>query len=117
VDQKWRDALNVAAAEPTGWQAGSGRVRAQGADRKMAVEVKKLPQAAVHVAATEGKTPQAGGEGKRCTFADVLGCPGRHAPWRCGAFRSTRAEERANVIEDNRLCAFCLLHDRAKACR
>jgi hypothetical protein len=28
-----------------------------------------------------------------------------------------RAEERAKIIEDNRLCAFCLLLDRAIACR
>jgi hypothetical protein len=50
-------------------------------------------------------------------FADVLGCPGQHAPWKCRAFRNIRAEERARIIEDNRLCAFCLLHDRAVACR
>jgi hypothetical protein len=47
----------------------------------------------------------------------VLGCPRQHAPWGCGAFGSIRAEERARIIEDNRLCAFCLLHDRAEACR
>jgi hypothetical protein len=27
------------------------------------------------------------------------------------------AEARARIIEDNRLCAFCMLHDRAIACR
>jgi hypothetical protein len=38
-------------------------------------------------------------------------------PWRCWRFGSKRAEKRAKIIEDNRLCAFCLLHDRAMACR
>jgi hypothetical protein len=33
------------------------------------------------------------------------------------AFGSIQAEKRARIIEDNRLCAFCLLHDRAVACR
>jgi hypothetical protein len=80
------------------------------------VEAKKLSHAAIHVAAAEEKPSQAGGGGKRCTFADVLGCPGQHAPWWCGACGSIRAEERAKIIEDNRLCAFCLLHDRAEAC-
>jgi hypothetical protein len=81
------------------------------------VEAKKLLTAVIHVATTEDKPPQPGGEAKRCTFADVLGCPGQHASWRCGAFGSIRAEERARITEDNRLCAFCLLHDRAEACR
>jgi hypothetical protein len=50
-------------------------------------------------------------------FTGVLGCPRQRAPWKCGAFGSIRAEERAKIIEDNRLCAFCLLHDRAVPCR
>jgi hypothetical protein len=117
VDQKWRDALNVAAAEPTGWNIGNSGTKSQGADKKGSAEAKKLSTAAIHVATAEEKPPQVGAEGRRCTFADVLGCPGQHAPWRCGAFGSIRAEERAKIIEDNRLCAFCLLHDRAEACR
>jgi hypothetical protein len=78
---------------------------------------KKLSHTAIHVAAVEEKPPLAGGSGKRCTFADVLGCPGHHTPWRCGAFGSIQAEERARIIEDHQLWAFCLLHDRAVACR
>jgi hypothetical protein len=69
------------------------------------------------VAADEEKPPQAEGSGRRCIFADVLRCSGRHPPWKCGAFGNIRAEERAKFIEDNQLCAFCLLHDRAEACR
>jgi hypothetical protein len=117
VDQKWRDALNVVAAEPAGWNPGGGGIRQQGTDKRGTAEAKKLSKAAIHVATTEEKTPQASVEAKRCTFADVLGCPGQHAPWRCGAFGSIWAEERARIIEDNRLCAFCLLHERAEACR
>jgi hypothetical protein len=118
VDQKWRDALNVAAAEPAGWNVGSSGTGTHGADRRGPAEAtKKLSHAAIHVAAMEEKPPQPGGGSKRCTFVDVLGCPGQHAPWRCGAFGSIRAEERARIIEENRLWAFCLLHDRAVACR
>jgi hypothetical protein len=116
VDQKWRDGLNVAAAEPAEWSTGS-----HGTDRRARhgpVEAaKKLSHAAIHVTAVEEKPPQAGGSGNRCMFADVLGCPRQHAPWKCGAFGNIRAEERARIIEDNRLCPFCLLHDRAVVCR
>ncbi len=42
VDQKWRDALNVAAAEPAGWNPGGGETRPQGADKKGPAEAKKL---------------------------------------------------------------------------
>jgi hypothetical protein len=83
VDQKWKDALNVAAAELAGWNAGSGRPRTQGTDKRGSTEAaRKFSQAAIHVVAVEEKPPQARGGGKRCTFADVLGCPGQHAPWR-----------------------------------
>jgi hypothetical protein len=47
----------------------------------------------------------------------VLGCSGQHAQWLCGAFGSIKAEEQAKIIEDNKLCSFGLLHDRAEACR
>ncbi len=73
--------------------------------------------ATIHVAAAERKPPQAGGSGRRCIFADVLRCSGQHPPWKYEPFGNIRAEERAKIIEDNRLWAFCLLHDRAVACR
>jgi hypothetical protein len=45
-----------------------------------------------------------------------MGCSGQHPPWNCKLFGNIRAKEREKIIEDNRLCAFCLLHDRAKTC-
>jgi hypothetical protein len=70
VDQKWRDALNVAAAEPPSWGTGSGKGAPHGGDRRGMAEAKKLAQ----------------------------------------------AKEREKIIEDNQLCPFCLLHDKAKPC-
>ncbi len=61
VDQKWRDALNVAAAEPTGWNIGSSGARTQGAKKKGPAEAKKPSHAAIHVAAPEEKPPSRGG--------------------------------------------------------
>jgi hypothetical protein len=39
-----------------------------------------------------------------------------HPPWHCKLFGRIQAREREEIIEDNRLCPFCLLHDRAKPC-
>jgi hypothetical protein len=113
VDQKWRDALNVAAAEP----AGGGRVATHEADKKGQAEAaRKLAQAAIHVTAADERPPQQGDGGRQCIFADVLGCSGSHPPWKCRRFGNIRPKEREKIIEDNQLCAFCLLHDRAKMC-
>ncbi len=61
MDQKWRDALNMAAAEPAGWNTGSSGAGAQGADRKGPAEAaKKLSHAAIHVTAAEEKPPGRG---------------------------------------------------------
>jgi hypothetical protein len=65
VDQKWRDALNMAAAEPAGWVAGSGRAAACDHDKRGPAEGKKLAQAAIHVAAAEEKPQQYGEDGRR----------------------------------------------------
>jgi hypothetical protein len=49
-------------------------------------------------------------------FKDVMGCPGTHPPWHCKVFGKLPAKEREKIIKDNRLCPFCLLHDKDKPC-
>jgi hypothetical protein len=118
VDQKWRDALNVAAAEPPAWGAGSGgRAPPQeGGRRGGAVEATKLTKASVHVAGVDGKRSRQGEGGRPCMFKDVMGCPGTHPPWHCKVFGKLPAREREKIIKDNRLCPFCLLHGKDKTC-
>jgi hypothetical protein len=116
VDQKWRDALNVAAAEPSSWGAGSGgRVSFQDA-RKEATKLAKAGAAAVHVLEAGGKRNQQGDVARVCVFKEVMGCSGAHPPWFCKAFGKMPAKERERLITDNRLCPFCLLHDKDKQC-
>jgi hypothetical protein len=75
VDQKWRDALNVAAAEPPSWGTGSGRSAPQeGEKRGGMAEAKKLAKASVHITGLDGKRQCQGDSGRRCIFADVMGC-------------------------------------------
>jgi hypothetical protein len=45
-----------------------------------------------------------------------MGCAGTHPPWFCRAFGKLPAREREKLIVDNKLCPFCLLHDKEKPC-
>jgi hypothetical protein len=117
VDQKWRDALNVAAAEPPAWGAGSGgRVTFQDSGRKEVAKPAKAGAAAVHVTGADGQRPRQGDGGRVCVFKGVMGCSGTHPPWLCKAFGKLPARERERLIVDNKLCPFCLLHDKDKLC-
>ncbi len=118
VDQKWQDALNVAAAEPLAWGAGGGgRPTPQDGARKEAAKLAKAGAAAVHVTGVDGKRHRQGDSGRTCVFKDIMGCPGMHPPWLCKVFGGLPAGEREKIIRDNRLCPFCLLHDKDKPCR
>jgi hypothetical protein len=117
VDQKWRDALNVAAAEPPAWGAGGGGKGApQDGARREAAKGPKAGAAAVHVTGTDGKRHRQGDSGRACVFKDVMGCMTAHPPWLCKVFGKLPAGEREKLITDNQLCPFCLLHDKDKPC-
>jgi hypothetical protein len=117
VDQKWRDALNVAAAEPPAWGAGGGgRTAPQDSARKETAKVPKAGAAAMHVTGVDGKRHRQGDSGRTCVFKDVMRCIAAHTPWLCKVFGRLPAGEREKLITDNRLCPFCLLHDKDKPC-
>ncbi len=76
----------------------------------------KAGAAAIHVTEAVGQRAEHG-EGKRaCIFKEVMGCAGTHPPWFCRAFGRLPAKEREKLIVDNKLCPFCLLHDKEKPC-
>jgi hypothetical protein len=117
VDQKWRDALNIAVAEPPAWGAGSGgRIVSQDNGRKEAAKLAKVGAAAVHVTGVDGKRHRQGNSGQTCIFKEVMGCTADHPHWLCKIFGKLPAGEREKQITDNRLCPFCLLHDKDKPC-
>jgi hypothetical protein len=68
------------------------------------------------VTGTEGRRPRQGDRGRACVFKGVMGCTGAHPPWLCKAFGKLPAKEREKLIVDNKLCPFCLLHDKDKPC-
>jgi hypothetical protein len=113
MDQKWRDALNVAAAKPPAWGAGGGgRTAPQDGGRKEAAKLAKAGAAAVHVTGGDGKRHRQGDSGRTCVFKEVMGCTAAHPPWLCKVSGKLPAGEREKLITDNRLCPFCLLHDK-----
>ncbi len=117
VDQKWRDALNIAAAESPAWGAGSGgRAPPSDGARREPTKGSKASAAAVHLTGVDGKRHRQGDGGRACIFKDVMGCTVAHPPWLCKVFRKLPAGEREKLITDNRLCPFCLLHDKDKPC-
>jgi hypothetical protein len=117
VDQKWRDALNVTAAEPPAWGAGGGgKAVPQDSAKKEAAKLGKAGAAAVYVTGVDGKGHRQGDSGQKCVFKDVMGCTAAHPPWLCKVFGRLPAGEREKLITDNRLCPFCLLHNKDKPC-
>jgi rubredoxin len=116
VDQKWRDALNVAAAETPAWGTGGGRATPQDGTKKEAAKPAKAGAAAMHVTGVDGKRHRQGDSGQTCVFKDVMGCIAAHPPWLYKVFGRLPAGERERLIKDNWLCPFCLLHDKDKPC-
>jgi hypothetical protein len=81
VDQKWRDALNVAVAEPPAWSTGGGgRAAPQDSTRKEAAKPGRAGAAAMHVTGGDERQPRQGSSGRACVFKDVMGCTAAHPP-------------------------------------
>jgi hypothetical protein len=107
----------VAAAEPPAWGAGGGgRIAPQDNAKKEAAKLATAGAAAVHVTGADGKRPRQGDSGRACLFKDVMGCMTAHPPWLCKVFGRLPAGKRERLIKDNRLCPFCLRHNKDKPC-
>ncbi len=70
----------------------------------------------MHVTGVDGKWHRQGDSGRTCVFKEVMVCPAMHPPWLCKVFGRLPAGEREKLIKDNRLCPFCLLHDKDRPC-
>jgi hypothetical protein len=79
VDQKWRDSLNVAAAEPAVWDQGADYWKGSEAvmkgegDKQVA---RRAPHAGVHVATVDSSQAAPSRAPKKCKFAELAGCTG-----------------------------------------
>ncbi len=122
VEQKRRDSLNVAAAEPASWDQGADYRQSLDGPKRGEVEkmaAKKAPAAGVHAAVARNDRPTTKGldrPPRRYKFAELTRCTGSHPPWLCKAFRDKTPEERSKIIADNKLCPFYLLHSSEEVC-
>ncbi len=99
VDQKWRDALNIAAAEPLAWGAGSGgRIAPQDSGRKEAAKLAKAGAEAVHVTGVDCNRHRQGDSGRTCIFKEVMGCTTAHPPLALQGIRDAAGRRKG---EDN----------------
>jgi hypothetical protein len=114
VDQKWRDSLNEAAAEPT--QADYGAEFKKTADGTRRGETDRqfekgltagVNAVTMDIKERENKVaPRTRERGPwRCKFSEITGCTGSHPPWLCEAFGDKTPKERSRIIEDNKLCS------------
>jgi hypothetical protein len=85
VEQKWKNTLNVAAAEPAGLRVGAAETG------KTTMSLKKMNE--IKLAVVEASS----GEGRRwgrCLFVGPLGCTEAHPPCQQTAFLNLIHEER-----------------------
>ncbi len=125
VDKKWRDSLNVVAVEPafTDYSTDFNRNMADNLKKGELERAKKGQAAEVNTATAEvteitlravARSSERAHE--KCKFKEVIECTGLHLSWLCKAVGDKTPEERSRIIEDNKLCPFCLLHSAEEMC-
>jgi hypothetical protein len=83
MEQKWKDALNVDAAEVAGWETGGIKSDKLEAERGVGgpAEARGLTNVSGMVAV------EATARGRRCRFFQLLGCTRKHAAHSCKLLR------------------------------
>jgi hypothetical protein len=100
VERKWKDALNIAAAEPQGWEASGGKAD-KGHSEKPAWGRplgKKSGGAPKRISKGTGAanivTSRTGHEIKKCKFRNYTGCTEGHAAVSCKKFRALEKKKK-----------------------
>jgi hypothetical protein len=106
----------MAAAEPAGWDQGGSFGKRPGVTKredqeKSGVRMSRRPGSTWLW--PRGGTLEASKEVQVCGRCGLYRNTPAVAVW---SFRDKKPEERTRIIEDNRLCPFCLLHDRGEVC-
>jgi hypothetical protein len=110
-----KDALNIAAAEPHGWEAGVGRMeRGQversswerpTADKAGGAAKKAIKTAEVANVVMSGTSYK----GRRCRFHRYMGCTEDHAAVSYKDFRALDVETKRKALEESNLCTYIKL--------
>jgi hypothetical protein len=122
VERKWRNALNVAAAEPQAWETeGSKRDRgtvdkaaSNRAAGERAVQGQKGATKTVGAANVVTKQPARGQ--RKCRVQEQTGCEGDHLVLRCNKLWELGPCDLKKALEASGLCMFCLRHPANAEC-
>jgi hypothetical protein len=122
VERKWKDALNVAAAEPQTWEADTAK-RDRGYQKKPAwgKPLGEKPTGIVRkntrlVGAANVVTYQSPSGGRKCKFQDFMGCSGNPAAAFCKKLWELDSETKQRALAACGLCLFCLRHPAGAEC-
>ncbi len=117
VERKWKDALNVAAAEPQPWEP-EGPKKEKATSNKTTGEKAAQGQKGAFktVGAANVVTQQPAWGRRKCRVQEQTGCEGDHLVLRCGKLRKLSLCERRRALEASRLCMFCLRHPADAEC-
>jgi hypothetical protein len=124
VERKWQDALNVAAAEPSSWNAGREKSSPSGGTQdRTAPASKGALKVTGAVDVVEQKAPPRSHSpawdiscGRKCRARNLFGCDGDHVLLQCSKLLGMKLSERKDVLERSGLCLFCLKHAAELEC-
>jgi hypothetical protein len=117
VERKRKDALNIAAAEPHGWEAGEGKVERSAWDWPSGDKPGGAMRKTVKATGTANVVMSGvGHEGRRCRFRKYTGCTDDHAAVSCKDFLALDLETKQRALEESDLCTFCKGHAVGSEC-
>ncbi len=117
MEQKWRDALNVAAAEPQAWETEGPKRDKAVSNRATGEKAAQGQKGAVKtVGAAKVITQHPAWGHRKCRVQEQTGCEGDHLVLKCGKLRELSLCDRRKVLEASGLCMFCLRHPANVEC-
>jgi hypothetical protein len=108
-EQKWKDGLNVAAAELFSWEA-KGTRPGRPAVEKQAGNPKKPWGKGTNTGVAAVEAAPGGNRKRKCHFFQSLGCKKGHPAFMCDLLKGPGQKVKSKVLEDSGLCLFCMRH-------
>ncbi len=109
MKQKWNDALSVAAAESSSWEAAA--VKSERATTEKLTGGLKKPWGLGSLAGVAAIEEATGRERKRrCWFFQLLGCDKDHPAFTCELLKIQEPEAKKRVLQDSGLCLIFMRH-------
>jgi hypothetical protein len=107
MERKWKDALNVAAAEPQPWEYEGPRKEKRTGNKATGEKAAQGHKGAIKtVGAANMVTQQPSWGHRKCIVQEQTGCEGDHLVLQCGKLWNLSLCERRKVLEASGLCMF-----------